>query len=85
MCPLKSDTMHTYLETILPGVVVRMEGSRGQVEKGYCGLCKKKKAESNGPSQLNELRNLGGNLRIEILGYGKDEVRECKDANLKDN
>ncbi|KAL0007246.1 hypothetical protein SO802_008748 [Lithocarpus litseifolius] len=76
---------HTYLETILPGVVVRMEGSRGQVKKGYCGSYKKKKAKSNGPSQLKELHNLGGYLKIENLGHGKDEVRECKDANLKEN
>ncbi|KAK7847210.1 putative disease resistance protein rga4 [Quercus suber] len=75
----------TYLETILPSVVVRMEGSRGQAKKGHCGLYKKKKAKSNGgPSQLKLLHNLGGQLRIENLGHGKDEVRECKDANLKD-
>ena len=75
---------HTYLETILPVVVVRMEGSRGQVEKGYCGSYKKKRAKSNGPSHSKELRNLGGNLRIDNLGHGKDEVREYKDENLKD-
>ncbi|KAL0007250.1 hypothetical protein SO802_008752 [Lithocarpus litseifolius] len=75
-CTLLEIRHHTYLETILPGVVVRMEGSRGQVKKGYCG---------NGPSQLKELHNLGGYLKIEIhLGHGKDEVRECKDANLKE-
>ncbi|XP_050284568.1 putative disease resistance protein RGA4 [Quercus robur] len=75
----------TYLETILPRVVVRMEGSRGQVKKGHCGSYKEKKAESNGGlSQLKLLHNLGGELRIENLGHGKDEVRECKDANLKD-
>uniref|UniRef100_A0A7N2LE79 Uncharacterized protein n=1 Tax=Quercus lobata TaxID=97700 RepID=A0A7N2LE79_QUELO len=75
----------TYLETILPRVVVRMEGSRGQVKKGHCGSYKEKKAESNGGlSQLKLLHNLGGELRIEKLGHGKDEVRECKDANLKD-
>ncbi|XP_030962463.1 putative disease resistance protein RGA3 [Quercus lobata] len=75
----------TYLETILPRVVVRMEGSRGQVKKGHCGSYKEKKAESNGGlSQLKLLHNLGGELRIENLGHGKDEVRECEDANLKD-
>nr|XP_023873547.1 putative disease resistance protein RGA4 [Quercus suber] len=68
---------HTYLETILPGCYVRMEGSRGQ---SYFGSYKKKRARSNGPSQLKELRNLGGNLRIVNLGHGKDEV----DANLKE-
>ena len=75
---------HTYLETILPGVFMRMEGSRGQVKKGHCDSYKKKRAESNGPSQLKDLRNLGGFLRIENLGHGKDEVREYKDANLKE-
>ena len=75
---------HTYLVTILPGVFVRMEDSRGQVKKGYCGSYKKKKAKSNGPSQLKELHNLGGYLRIENLGHGKDKARECKDANLKE-
>nr|POE84460.1 putative disease resistance protein rga4 [Quercus suber] len=54
-----------------------MEGSRGQ---SYFGSYKKKRARSNGPSQLKELRNLGGNLRIVNLGHGKDEV----DANLKE-
>ncbi|KAK7857000.1 putative disease resistance protein rga4 [Quercus suber] len=75
---------HTYLETILPGVDVRMEGSGGQVKKGCCGSFKKKKAMSNGPSQLKLLHNLGGYLIIKNLGHGKDEVRECKDANLKE-
>nr|POF19694.1 putative disease resistance protein rga4 [Quercus suber] len=61
---------HTYLETILPGVVVRKEGSG---------------AKSNGgPSQLKKLHNLGGKLIIENLGYGKDDVWECKEANLRD-
>ena len=32
---------------------------------------------------MKDLRNLGGFLRIENLGHGKDEVRECQDANLK--
>uniref|UniRef100_A0A7N2M525 Disease resistance protein RGA3 n=1 Tax=Quercus lobata TaxID=97700 RepID=A0A7N2M525_QUELO len=85
---LNGRKIHTILalSTILPSVVVRMEGSRGQVKKGHCGSCKEKKAESNGgPSQLKLLHNnLGGELRIENLGHGKDEVRECKDANLKD-
>ena len=75
---------HTYLVTILPGVFVRMEDSRGQVKKGYCRSYKKKMAKSNGPSQLKELHNLGGYLRIENLGHGKDKARECKDANLKE-
>nr|XP_023875884.1 putative disease resistance protein RGA1 [Quercus suber]XP_023875885.1 putative disease resistance protein RGA1 [Quercus suber]XP_023875886.1 putative disease resistance protein RGA1 [Quercus suber]XP_023875887.1 putative disease resistance protein RGA1 [Quercus suber]XP_023875888.1 putative disease resistance protein RGA1 [Quercus suber]XP_023875889.1 putative disease resistance protein RGA1 [Quercus suber]XP_023875890.1 putative disease resistance protein RGA1 [Quercus suber] len=75
---------HTYLETILPWAVVRMESSRAQVKKGCCGSYKKKKAKSNGPSQLKELHNLGSCLMIENLGHGKDEVRECKDANLKE-
>ncbi|KAK4551366.1 hypothetical protein RGQ29_032388 [Quercus rubra] len=52
----------TSLETILPGVVVRKEGSG---------------AKSNGgPSRLKELHNLGGKLIIENLGYGKDDVSE---------
>ncbi|XP_075643226.1 putative disease resistance protein RGA1 [Castanea sativa] len=69
----------TYLETILPGVVVRKEGSGASCSGSY----KKKKAKSNGgPSQLKELHNLGGKLRIEKLGYGKDDVWEYKDANI---
>ena len=52
----------TYLETILPGVVVSKEGSG---------------AKSNGgPSRLKELHNLGGKLIIDNLGYGKDDVSE---------
>ncbi|XP_030924854.1 putative disease resistance protein RGA1 [Quercus lobata] len=72
---------HTYLETILPFVVVRKESSGAS----NCGSDKKKKAKSNGGlSDLKGLRNLGGNLRIEKLGHGKDEVQECNDTNLKD-
>ncbi|KAL4600463.1 hypothetical protein ACB092_11G200300 [Castanea dentata] len=76
--PLEIEQL-TYLETILPGVIVRKEGSGASCSGSY----KKKKAKSNGgPSQLKELHNLGGKLRIENLGYGKDDVWECKDANL---
>ncbi|KAK7854411.1 disease resistance protein rga2 [Quercus suber] len=38
-------------------------------------------------SMLNgrkKLHNLGGKLIIENLGYGKDDVWECKEANLRD-
>ncbi|XP_050282908.1 putative disease resistance protein RGA4 isoform X2 [Quercus robur] len=71
----------TCLETILPAVVVRKEGSGASCS----GLYKKKGAKSNGgPSQLKELHNLGGKLIIENLGYGKDDVSEYKDANLKE-
>ncbi|XP_050282975.1 putative disease resistance protein RGA1 [Quercus robur] len=59
----------TSLEIILPCLVVRMGSSKGK---------------SIGPSDLKELHNLGGELRIENLGHGKDDVLECKDANLKD-
>ncbi|XP_075643237.1 putative disease resistance protein RGA1 [Castanea sativa] len=69
----------TCLETILPELVVRKEGSGASCS----GLYKKKKAKSNGgPSQLKELHNLGGKLRIENLGDGKDDVWEYKDANI---
>ncbi|KAL0007254.1 hypothetical protein SO802_008756 [Lithocarpus litseifolius] len=72
----------TCLETILPVVVVRKEGSGASCSGSYY---KKKKADSNGgPSQLKELHNLGGKLIIENLGYGKDDVSKYKDANLRD-
>ena len=72
---------HAYLETILPFVVVRKESSGAS----SCSSDKKKKAKSyGGLSDLEGLRNLGGKLRIEKLGHGKDEVRECNDTNLKD-
>uniref|UniRef100_A0A7N2RF65 Uncharacterized protein n=1 Tax=Quercus lobata TaxID=97700 RepID=A0A7N2RF65_QUELO len=39
---------------------------------------------SGGLSELNKLSNLGGNLWILNLGHGKDDMMECKAANMKE-
>jgi Leucine-rich repeat (LRR) protein len=67
---------------ILPKFVVSQEGFNA---RSSCGWCKNKKATSSGgPSELKELRNLGGRLRIENLGHGKDDMVECKATNMKE-
>ncbi|XP_065616156.1 putative disease resistance protein RGA3 [Quercus suber] len=55
---------------ILPYFVVRDEGVKARA--------------SGGLSELNKLSNLGGNLWIMNLGHGKDDMMECKAANMKE-
>ncbi|XP_030949108.1 putative disease resistance protein RGA4 [Quercus lobata] len=55
---------------ILPYFVVRDGGVKARA--------------SGGLSELNKLSNLGGNLRIMYLGHGKDDMMECKAANMKE-
>ncbi|XP_030949115.1 putative disease resistance protein RGA4 [Quercus lobata] len=55
---------------ILPHFVVRDGGAKARA--------------SGGLSELNKLSNLGGNLRIMYLGHGKDDMMECKAANMKE-
>nr|XP_023873545.1 putative disease resistance protein RGA3 [Quercus suber] len=55
---------------ILPYFVVRDRGVKARA--------------SGGLSELNKLSNLGGNLWITNLGHGKDDVMECKAANMKE-
>ena len=43
-----------------------------------------KARSSAGVSELRELSNLGGNLWIINLGHGKDDMMECKAANMKE-
>ena len=67
---------------ILPRFVVSQEGFNAQ---SSCGWCKTKKATSSGGlSELKELSNLGGRLRIENLGHKKDDMVECKATNMKE-
>ena len=55
---------------ILPYFVVRDGGVKARA--------------SGGLSELNKLSNLGGNLWIMNLGHGKDDMMECKAANMKE-
>ncbi|KAM3685774.1 hypothetical protein ACB098_11G146500 [Castanea mollissima] len=55
---------------ILPYFVVRGGGVKARA--------------SGGLSELNKLSNLGGNLWIMNLGHGKDDMMECKAANMKE-
>ncbi|KAK4541374.1 hypothetical protein RGQ29_033244 [Quercus rubra] len=50
-----------------------------------CGWYKKKQGRSGGGlSELKELSNLGGRLKIKYLGHGEDDTVECKATNMKD-
>uniref|UniRef100_A0A7N2N728 Disease resistance protein RGA3 n=1 Tax=Quercus lobata TaxID=97700 RepID=A0A7N2N728_QUELO len=54
---------------MLPNFVVRQVGSKAR--------------SGGGLSELKELSNLGGNLLIEYLGHGEDDMVECKATNMK--
>ena len=43
-----------------------------------------KARSSAGVSELRELNNLGGSLMIYNIGHGKDDMTECKAANMKE-
>ena len=52
-----------------------------------CFLVKKggfKARSSAGVSELRKLSNLGGSLMICSIGHGKDDMTECKAANMKE-
>jgi hypothetical protein len=68
---------------ILTWFVVSQEGFNAA--RSSCGWCKTKKATSSGGlSELKELSNLGGTLRIENLGHGQHDMVECKATNMKE-
>ena len=66
---------------ILTDFVVRQEDLKASSFNWH----KKKQGRSGGGlTELKELSNLGGSLRIFELGHGEDDTVECKATNMKD-